>query len=828
MKIKLKNFRCYTEREFDFGKEGLILLSGPSGSGKSSILMAILFALYNIGLKLTTVGEKGCEVEIEFENLRIYRRKTPNRLVVTDLITNKQYEDDAGQSVIIDHFGISFQTICYLQQNFIHSFIMMSPSDKLEFLEKTIFQNIDLYKIKNKCASLIQEKNNELVSVSSQLEMCTEVISTLTEPEKVEFPIKTKNIEKTIKNQNTLFKNCKILINKNETKLELVKNELMNRKIVEAKLVSKQEQLEKINKELNQLVDNKKLLSYKGKEDDEKLSNLENKLSNMIFQKELYFLKEKHKQDKERLKLMQNEEIQNIHSEIEKWKNILWQEYSKDEIDSIIEQEKQLIKDIDELNRLKNSLEVNKVDKNKIEENKKLLEKSKKEIDLKKDLYSKLLLQKQVYKCPCCSSSLQFEDNVLKIYKNEIISTDIDDENLKKEINNLSKVISKLEFVVPSDLNKLENSKIIEKSINKIKNLYEKGSECENKKDVENNIEYLQNYKMVQKDLEKKIKSEEKKIDDKTFSFALNSFKAQVDSQKHTIKSLESKIKEEVIDENEENIRKNIEILRKEKEKFEDIENSIKKINVTLVLLSEEIGKLESEYISKFKVIRNINEIETDVVDCEKNLAELKIKLKEAESNLEKIDKYNTYISKKESYDQWKNKIEILSKNEIDVRDKYSASIMLKEKILQAESIAIENIINNINTHAREYLDIFFPNDPLSAQLLPFKQSKKDKKKETKGTKPQINLEIYYKEMETDITMLSGGELSRVILAFTLAFAEIFNAPMVLLDECTASLDQETTSIVMEGIKENFENKPILVIAHQVVSGDFDRKIQLE
>ena len=103
---------------------------------------------------------------------------------------------------------------------------------------------------------------------------------------------------------------------------------------------------------------------------------------------------------------------------------------------------------------------------------------------------------------------------------------------------------------------------------------------------------------------------------------------------------------------------------------------------------------------------------------------------------------------------------------------------------------------------------------------MPFKETKK-------SCKPQINLEIDYKGMEADISMLSGGELSRVVLAFTLALSEIFNAPVILLDECTASIDQELTSVVIEGIKNVFPNKLIVVIAHQVVSGNFDREIKI-
>jgi len=69
--------------------------------------------------------------------------------------------------------------------------------------------------------------------------------------------------------------------------------------------------------------------------------------------------------------------------------------------------------------------------------------------------------------------------------------------------------------------------------------------------------------------------------------------------------------------------------------------------------------------------------------------------------------------------------------------------------------------------------------------------------------------------------ILSGGELTRVVLAYTLVLSEIFNTPLILLDECTASLDQELTSEVFETIREKSHGKLILIIAHQVVSGSF-------
>ena len=81
--------------------------------------------------------------------------------------------------------------------------------------------------------------------------------------------------------------------------------------------------------------------------------------------------------------------------------------------------------------------------------------------------------------------------------------------------------------------------------------------------------------------------------------------------------------------------------------------------------------------------------------------------------------------------------------------------------------------------------------------------------------------------MECDTSMLSGGELSRVILAYTLALGEMFNMPLMLLDECTASLDQDMTTVVFNSIRDNFSGKLILIIAHQVITGTFDKTIML-
>ena len=165
MYVKLKNFRCYENVTFTFDDNGLSLLYGKSGKGKSSILMAINFALFGIGNKVVRRGETSCYVEMQFGDMKVVRTKRPNRLIVNDI-----YEDEVAQNIINEKFGITFNNTGYIEQNATNSFIMMTPADKLQFLEKFAFQNVNLGDIKIRCKSLIARREMELKKTIALLE----------------------------------------------------------------------------------------------------------------------------------------------------------------------------------------------------------------------------------------------------------------------------------------------------------------------------------------------------------------------------------------------------------------------------------------------------------------------------------------------------------------------------------------------------------------------------------------------------------------------------------------------------------------------------------
>ena len=70
----------------------------------------------------------------------------------------------------------------------------------------------------------------------------------------------------------------------------------------------------------------------------------------------------------------------------------------------------------------------------------------------------------------------------------------------------------------------------------------------------------------------------------------------------------------------------------------------------------------------------------------------------------------------------------------------------------------------------------------------------------------------YQTEIGENGSMLSGGERQRISIARAL----LKDAPVVLLDEATASLDVENESAIQRAISALVKNKTVLIIAHRM------------
>lgn len=817
MIITLKNFRCYEDKTFDFGETGLTLLSGSSGVGKSTILIAIYFCLYGTGTKLTSSGKTSCSVEMTFDGMKILRTKRPNRVVVDDT-----YEDQVAQDIINKRFGSTFDVTGYISQNAINSFIMMSPTDKLAFLEKFTFNDVDLVQIKTRCKAYISEKNNKLLAVSSQLRLTTEEFKDMIEPEEVKFPFKdgVKKIDKLTKNEEIRSKNCTTTIKKLRSSSAKVHQELTDIKVLLASTSAREESIASIDNDINVLVDENENLSYEG---DEKLQEYQDMLAHVLLNKNIMSKQETLKMDIEKLEQMKENELSERQNKLQIIDDALKNfEFTKSDIENKIECGNRCLKIMNETVRLEK--EIDKLGEDilsseEIDELKNEREKMQLMKEEKKILIRKIIQKLESLNCPSCNASLRLDNDKLRLLEDmddvqqdenelEILEKDVDEMN--KNIKKLGEKIQKYEAKLDA-YNKLDE--LISINLEKCPDT-DIGGEKEK-------IKKLEKYRSDQA----KLEEQKTVLENERFSSSYVMFSKNIEKQQA---DLNNKIKKQSslrVDIPEEELRRIVMTQQENKTKIENIESRIQSLEDNREKYEKQLSELQSVHASKYSVVNDVSLLNDKLQSIADEISQQEAKKIEHDSNLLKISKYKQWQEKYDVYMSRKQKVIELTEKERIAADECSAATMLRDKILEAESIAMLNIISSINIHAQLYLDCFFPDNPIVVKLLPFKESKKMKKSEI--SKPQINIEIDYKGMDCDLSMLSGGELSRVILSYTLAFGEMFNSQLLLLDECTSSLDAETSNVVFDAIRDHYTGKLVVVVAHQVVEGIFDRTINL-
>lgn len=821
MRLSLKNFKCWMLKTFEFKDETITLIHGPSGHGKSSILLAIEFVLYgaNNHKFLISHNKSTCEVTLEYKNFKIKRTKRPN--ILTLYVDEKLYEDKEAQVIINKYFGYNYGS----------KFMDLSSLEKLEFLEKIVAEDYDIKELKLKIKNQISKISKDLALLDGQILNAESMLKIIKKPNRVEKPPSDKMILNTehLDSDHLIFEKEKVL---SDLKNVNLKKEKFNTLMVKCNLLNEElnilgtiQSYKSINKSIKELNDKMKQLREKNiylsmvKETiielekykdvtDEDVKNLEEeiKVLDIMIEKCLKFKDyNNYKKLEEEYKALRNQEIT-------EWKNKV------DFIDKDLEKIGNV--SIDNLNHL---------EKIKVTyENYKAFNSKNNLLAIEKEIETLKVKFFKSYRCVKCNykflinmDTLEMLDDTLSlntlVFSDQIKAQTNDCFKVKKSLKDLEflkdKIIQNDSFMAETAIENVAEQitqiKLYITLTEKLKNLHLNSNKPSNFLHQMNNRLLPLRQKFI--DYEESSSNDVYFEDDsilkdkrRDLTIKLNNLTNALNIKKTLKNRIENKTEYDV------NEHKNVQLSIEE---CTDLLN-IKHLELEKIKTFERI-KGQLDHLKEEIDILNYDDI--IIPELEQKLFDLNLKYEYCIKFLE----YKNFQVDLKKYKKVKENIKVLqSKKQIN-EQMYFKNLLFKQKVAEAEHESLQSIINTVNSHLEVLLNDFFSEhfgDPIQIYLTIENQS---------NSKPHINTIINYKGNKVDYKSLSTGEYSRVKLAFDLTFKEILGESIIMLDECTANLDQDLSTKIFNKIKATFPSKTILVVAHQVVMGAFDHILSL-
>lgn len=809
--ITLTNIRCWEgTHKFKFNTN-FVLLSGPSGKGKTSILESILYALYGKVTKICTEGKTKCKVVFDIKTpslkLKIERSKGPNKLVV-----NGKYEGTEGQKVIEGIFGTQskFLLSSYIRQKSRNSFLNMSPTDKLEFIESIAMSDNRSSNLKSDIKTSIKKLQSQLSCKQAEIKSVGEIINETECTELWSGEIVTDEDMKEYRDELDMNRT-----EENESSLSIKK---YNKSLVETMEI--ETMITGYEKQLTECREEMKEISYKDVDNDENKSDID-LISKIESARECVEAKIKLRETEETM-VSQMESIQeDINKSIKEQTSVVI-EYTKldgNEIDETkLNKLYTHVKEVIEIEALHSHSLIPRYSS--IE-----LEKMKEELDETRSAISVLSRNIEIIsnslECPSCSCKLTLKDN-------KLIETETRLENDIETMNNLlekqKQKMATLSRKIKDGTEDVKNYTKYKETIDKIEAIYDTPngvdtqSFTELKKEVKNRIKKKKEASRNISIAKDKIEVYEKTlqlISDKKYNKipSLSSLYSKIKSLRKAIASVNCEVDDDVISQYTE-LKGRVEIHDKNTNHNNYTMGVERKLNKKIKELN--------------RCVKDASEKTSSSVECiQKKITKYTKRLEKAKENMvilnSKIENGRNYIEWKKIHNRYTalldKKQKIIDEEKLLVKDLLNNN-KLKAIVLKAESLSISTIVNTINVNVKEYLDNFFREEPISVKINTFKEVNKNKK-------PQINVDIGYKSMSCDPSTLSGGEYDRVQMAFTLAIADLVQSPIILLDESISSLDEKTSSSILKSITSNIHNKSIINVAHQVCKGSFTEIVKL-
>lgn len=850
--LTIQNFRCYDNHTISFPIGKTTLLKGKSGSGKTTILMAISWVLYGHIRKIESNNSKNKKPCVKIiipyndRNLVITRTKNPCRLILDGYI-EATLEDDPAQAVINQLYGSKelWMATSYVGQKQMNSFIQTSNDNKIALLNSIAFHQDDpakyieiigkklyefetQYKMKNEVYTRkLKEFTNEFGNININEEVNISELNeklSLSKLDKEKLILQSGKYQSQTQNLNNLRSRLSVYEEKRkniEVPESLSLQDILD-KITSLYIIKSE--LEIINKKKQEIADlkryyNPNLIRYSHEDlansirQDQAYSDSKKILSSFKINYDITSLNNYIKYIRERIDSQtrlsvevqlknKSERIAQINNEYKIANNLDIPEYVEVIINAPV---------------LAVSTELES------ELNKLFSEKGKEEVNL-----SQLIKGKEVIPCPHCENSLIVKNGVIIKADHKHTSEDEINESRQK-LNEINKKLKDIQQQISSIAanNKALQSKYYDevqkenrRKENHMKNATNIQIENSRREQIRKQL-FEENNKLI---------IEVNEINEKLNSLP-NSTNTEIlsanDLEYH--KSLLLKLKDLKILEpptvTQAEIRENQKLCEFHEKYMKLSEEFVaKEFSYDSVTIKTEICKYE---LLKTKILE-LNNINEKILDINKQISDTKlIENPEKEqlfitnciNDLEKQIKNAEIIrSGKKRYQELVN-----LNNELNVSNNRLQGLHMLHNVAKAkESEILEQVVDSINSAIENVCNSMF-DDEISIIMNLFKINKVNK-----NIKPSVNFKINYKGGEYDsIEDLSGGESDRASIAFTVAFSRLSPSPLLILDETLGSLDADTKENVIQCLEENTD-KTILLVMHDGCEGLFHHVVESE
>ena len=810
MHLDLQNFRCYKTCSAKFPSHGTVLLTGPSGAGKTSLFKAINFALFGKEQKVTTFGEKKTKVVLSINGMTITRTKTPNTLKVV-CRDGTQLQDAPAQAVICEEFGENFLLTSYVAQKSVEGFFNLTDAEKTAFLHKISIQNFPVEALKTALKAKLKERKIRTATTRAEvltLQRLLDDEAVHCEPVEPELSLK-------------FPKGGSVDEEKRSRSLNLLELEKLKKQLVQAECEFDNSNLEKLKAEKNSTeaeLQNILTAIESGKNIQSMWESAANDCVRLEAHVALLHKVQKIETATTMLDALKTARIDSARAQREKIREELKVAESASENCEV------LIEKADEWNRIeKLARELQtEADKSAVEELLQSLLSERQEFateNMKEALekfsadfqtatarltFVETQLGKQSLCCPMpsCRANLTIQDG--KLIHFDAGARD----HMTEEKRNLSETI-----------------KALQKAIGKTKG-------------------EIATRESTLAEINEEVKLAEKLLGllDREWVLAGDALKSAAKRAREAaakIPSLKAALLEcDVTEATPSSAEKEQMAIISNLQKFltgtpdRDCEKKLSDARVRCGELKIHCDTYRALQKSHLQVQKKLERIEVEMGSCppdmKEHIAGLKEKISERETKAKKFDSRAATISEWEHrHEKWRRQWNLWEKFSAAKRDEeiwtraYASAEKLMADVLEAEHVTLQSVVDGINRDLEEYTASFFDNS-LDMCLSTTKESA------TGLTRFLIDVKIRRGGEEVPIDCLSGGEFDRCALALFLAFNRAAGSNILLLDEALSSLHAEAVEEIMDVVREKFSDKLVLVTLHQANTGLFDCVVDVE